>query len=173
MTSWSRVHDEVLYTCQDPTFVSAADIAAFKEMAKSNRRQRIRLCTHPDPKAPLHEMLIVMGRDSYVKPHRHLDKAESLHVIEGEATAIFFTDGGDIEQRVKLGPYGSGRHFYYRIDQSRFHTLLIETEWLVFAEATLGPFDTTRSVFAPWAPDETDPAAVTAYRRTLTGSLNP
>jgi hypothetical protein len=69
---------EVYYS--DAAIVTADDgvIAELKRIAAKNPRLRSRLCTHPDPSSPLHEMLIVHHRDAYIRPHKHLGKPESF-----------------------------------------------------------------------------------------------
>ena len=44
-----------------------------------------------------------------------------------------------------------------------FHTLIFRSEWMVFLETTIGPFDRAMTEVADWAPPETDAAAGRAY----------
>ena len=76
---------EVYYSDDAIVAVDDATIAELKRLAAQNPRLRSRLCTHPDPSDGLHEMLIVHHREAYVRPHKHLGKPESFHVIEGTA----------------------------------------------------------------------------------------
>ena len=57
---------------------------------------------HKDIKDNLHEMIIILSKETYIRPHKHLNKAESLHVIEGSADVIFFNDYGKIINCVRL-----------------------------------------------------------------------
>ena len=66
-----------------------------------------------------------------------------------------------------MGAYASGRPFYYRIAAPLFHTLLIRSDVLVFHETTSGPFSRADTVFAPWAPEDGDAAAVRRYLADL------
>ena len=50
-------------------------------MAKRTNRKRIRICAHPSSKNAVHDMLIVHFRDTYVRPHKHLNKDETFHLI--------------------------------------------------------------------------------------------
>src|SRR6478609_9998623 len=81
---------EVYYS--DDAIVTADDatIAELKRIAAQNSRLRSRLCTHPDPASGLHEMLIVHHRQAYVRPHKHLGKPVSFHLIEGSARVVIF-----------------------------------------------------------------------------------
>ncbi len=167
MIAWKQVSAEVLYTAEPLSVVTADDVSLFKGMAERAPRRRLRLCTHAAPEDPLHEMLIVASRDSYIAPHRHLARPESFLVLEGGADAVFFTDDGAIARVVGLAPYGGGGAFYYRIDHAQYHTLLLRTPWLVFVEASLGPFDPSRSQFAPWSPAEADVEGIRRFRADL------
>src|SRR5687768_8037033 len=89
-------NDEVLIAATPIVTVSPADIEALKALALQNPRKRIRICTHKDTADPLHEMLIVHTRDTYVRPHKHLNKSESFHVIEGTVDVVIFNESGDV-----------------------------------------------------------------------------
>ena len=160
---------EVYYLDAPPRLAGSAEIAFLKARARENPRLRARLCMHADPHAAVHEMLIVHHRDAYVPPHRHRGKGESFHVIEGEATIVLFDDAGTVTERIPIGSSGNGRAFYYRFEGSVPHTLLIESEWLVFHETTKGPFDRSATELMTWAPAEGDGDAVRTYVAHLRG----
>ncbi len=154
-----KLNDEVLVAQEAIVRVSGPDIASLKQQALTNPRQRIRICTHPDPNDRLHEMLIVHTRGIYVRPHKHLNKSEAVHIIEGEVDVVFLNEAGAVSDVVRMGDYRSGREFYYRVGSPLYHTLLILSEFLVFHEITNGPFRREETIFAPWAPEESDPVA--------------
>lgn len=162
-----KLNDEVLVAEAPIVRVSGADIASLKQQALTNPRQRIRICTHPDTSDRLHEMLIVHTRGTYVRPHKHLNKSESVHIIEGEVDVVFLDDAGAVSDVVRLGDYRSGREFYYRVGSPLYHTLLITSEFLVFHEITNGPFRREETVFAPWAPEESDPVACREFQARI------
>ncbi len=112
-------------------------------------------------------MLIVHHRDVYVRPHWHLGKSESLHVIEGEARAILFDHDGRVEAVMEIGPPGGDRPFFYRIAERRCHALIIDSEWLVFHETTAGPFDLAQTCFPDWAPSVAEADGVAALHARL------
>src|SRR5438105_3076541 len=87
---------EVYYSESPTVTVAARDIAELRRIANANPRLRSRLCAHPQPGATLHEMLIVHHRDVYVRPHMHVGKSESLHLIEGSVMVVLFNDAGSI-----------------------------------------------------------------------------
>ena len=101
-------------------------------------------------------MLIVLTKDDYIRPHKYLYKTESFHVIEGSAVVIFFDEEGGIQEVIHVGDTSSGKQFYFRNDDARFHTQIITSDFLVFHEVTNGPFNRDDTIFAPWAPEEND-----------------
>ena len=143
---------EVLYA-EGLAFIGPAEIAELKSLAESNPRKRCRICTHAGPEAALHEMLIAHCRGTYIPPHKHLGKDESIYVVEGAATLITFTEDGEVKDVAALGQ-GEGRSVYCRLRDGLYHTLLIESDWFVFMETTQGPFRRGDTVFAPWAPKD-------------------
>jgi cupin fold WbuC family metalloprotein len=162
-----QVNSEVL-TAGDPIVrVGGPDVEALKRQALANPRRRIRICAHPDTGDRLHEMLIVHARNAYVRPHKHVNKSESVHIIEGEVNVVFFDEAGGVAEVVQMGDYHSGRKFYYRIGEPLYHTLLITSEFLVFHEVTNGPFRREDTVFAPWSPEEGDPAACAVFQERI------
>ena len=159
-----KVNNEVLVAEERIVRLSKADIASLKHQALANPRQRIRICTHPDTSDRLHEMLIVHTRGTYVRPHKHLNKSESVHIIEGEVDVVFLDEAGAVSDVVKMGDYESGREFYYRVGSPIDHTLRILSEFLVFHEVTNGPFRRDETIFAAWAPEESDPVACSTFQ---------
>jgi cupin fold WbuC family metalloprotein len=154
---------EVYYTDAPLVIATAANIAELKKIAGGNPRLRSRLCAHPAPSANLHEMLIVHHHDVYVRPHMHIGKPESFHLLEGTVEIVIFNDDGTIRDVIDMAEYGSGKPFFYRSPERVFHTLLITSEWLVFHETTAGPFDPTKTSFPDWAPDGADAASARLY----------
>jgi cupin fold WbuC family metalloprotein len=169
-TSLRAQNPEVYYSDDAIVMADDATIAELKRIAAGNPRLRSRLCTHPDPSSDLHEMLIVHHREAYVRPHKHFDKPESFHLIEGTAQVVIFEDDGRIRDVLEMAPYGRGALCYYRMPEQVFHSILITSEWLVFHETTAGPFDPSRTAFPDWAPDGGDAAEAQDYV-TRTGAL--
>ncbi len=122
-------------------------------------RKRTRICAHPGPQEKLHEMFIALSKGTYLRPSLHIGKEESLHVLEGEGDYIFFDNKGVIEKVVRLKPYGQGHSFYLRTPPEVWHALVVRSEVLMIHEITTGPFRKEDTVYAPWAPEDTDPTA--------------
>ena len=163
-----REHNaEVLYA-EDPVVqVDREDVEFLVSRASQNTRKRIRLCAHRSVNDKLHEMLIVHARDCYVRPHKHTAKSESFHIISGVVDIVLFDEAAKIIEVVPMGDYSTGRKFFYRLADPYYHTLLIQSDFVIFHEITNGPFDRADTIFAPWAPLETDAAAVDAFMKEL------
>ena len=164
---YRKINDEVLYSNGKFVGLSDAGLTFLKAQAVKNPRQRIRLCAHQGVEDKVHEMFIVHCKDTYVRPHRHLNKTESLFLIEGEADALFFNDDGVIVRRIEMGVAGSGKQFYYRLCEPVYHTLIIRTERISFFEVTSGPFVAQDTQFPLWAPDGEDKPLAQEYMRGL------
>lgn len=165
-----KINNEVFYADEQIVKVGFRDIRFLKGQVADTDRKRTRLCAHRDINDVLQEMFIVLAKETYIRPHKHLNKAESLHLIEGLADVIFFDENGTITDVIPIGEYLSGCRFYYRIDKPAYHTLVIHSDVLIFHETTQGPFLRTNTVFAPWAPDENDMVAARSFTEQLSRS---
>jgi cupin fold WbuC family metalloprotein len=149
-----RINDEVFAASGPIVQLGPEAIDFLKGQARSSPRKRARICAHSNNDDAIHEMVIAISSSSYIRPHRHVGKSESFHVIDGSVDVVMFDDDGAITDVVKLGDLNSGRSFYYRISESRFHMPLARTEMLVVHEVTNGPFDRNRTILASFAPSE-------------------
>ena len=121
----------------------------------------VRLCLHRSPESLQHDMIIVQRKDSHFPPHRHLEKGETWHVLRGELAVFVFDDAGCITDMRRLSPQGE---FLYRVGDAQFHMLVPLSDSVVYHESKPGPFlGTGDSLFAAWAPDAKDHAAMSNY----------
>ena len=95
-------------------------------------------------------MLIVHTRECYVRPHFHIDKPESLHVIEGHADLIIFNQSGKITKVLNLSNNLNTGFVYYRIKENTIHMLIIKSDYFIFHEVTKGPFKRENTKFPSW-----------------------
>jgi hypothetical protein len=68
-----------------------------------------------------------------------------------------------------MGAPGADRVFFYRMPERQYHSLAIESEFLVFVESTRGPFRPGDTEVAPWAPAAGDVVAGRAFLAALPG----
>ncbi len=156
-------NEEVLYPAVQRVGLDRSETDLLVRLAGRNERKRIRLCAHRDPSDDLHEMFIVHAAGTYVRPHLHVGKAESIHVVAGEAEVVYFDEGGRITGGCRVGDWSSGDTFYLRIPPRVYHCLVIRSENLVFHEVTSGPFRREDTLYAPWSPDPDDSSAVLEF----------
>jgi cupin fold WbuC family metalloprotein len=147
--------------------VGEGEIARLKAAVKASSKGRARINAHPDGNDALHEMIIAIDASSYIRPHKHPGKSEAFHIIEGEVDIIVFKDNGEIDCVVPLGAPGGGRSFYYRMSKPFFHTLVIRSDILIVHEITNGPFRPEATIFADFAPDDSDTVRAEAYQADL------
>ncbi len=142
-------------------------VDTLKEHLPQSPAKRSRFCAHRHDSDAVQEMIIVLDRDGYVRPHRHHGKSESFHVIEGEADVVIFNDDGSILEVIPMGPYGSGKAFFYRINAAYYHTPVVRTRAFVMHEVSNGPFVPDATDQAPWAPEERDASAASQFMARL------
>ncbi|ARN83225.1 WbuC family cupin fold metalloprotein [Methylocystis bryophila] len=147
--------------------ITKRELTMLREAARTSPRRRARINLHSDDDDLLHEMIIAIARDSYIRPHRHPGKSESFHLIEGAVDVVVFDDAGAITQIVSLDARGGEAPFYYRMSRSLFHTIIVRSELLVMHEVTNGPFRPNAAVYAPFAPAEEESGDVAAYTAEL------
>lgn len=162
-----QVSPEVFYSDGDFLGVDAATLALLKTHAAKSVRRRCRLCFHADPTAAQQEMLIVMHKSSYVRPHRHHGKVETLGIIDGDCDAVLFEADGKLRSVLRMTPAAAGGSFFYRMPSGLYHSLIFRSEWLAFVETTIGPFDRSNTEEAAWAPPESDAVAGHAFLAAL------
>ena len=163
-----KVNDEVFIALDSIVKIGQNELAFVKQQASANQRKRARICAHKTDDDALHEMLIAISAKSYIRPHRHLGKSESFHIVDGIVDVVVFDDLGEIVEIIEMGDVRSGHNFYYRLSESSFHTLLIRTDILVLQEVTSGPFLRERTEFADFAPPEERVSEAGAYIRKVT-----
>lgn len=141
-----------------------------KEVASKAPLRRARLCLHRDHRDKVQEMVIVFCKDSYVRPHRHLNKSESFHVIEGELLVVIFNEEGKVTKKIKMSPYGRDETFLYRLSTGLWHTVVPLSEFVVIHETATGPFIKDENNMANWAPDGNDTEEIRAFIFRIIGA---
>ena len=151
-----RESDNVLYTGNSLTTISTVDVDQITEIARKSDRRRARICTHRNKTDSLHNMMIALCNDTYVRPHKHIKKPETFHVVKGRMKIVIFEDYGRVKDVIKLGNYLSKTGFFYRLDGDEYHTVIPLSEFVVFHESTTGPFRRENTLYAEWSPEESD-----------------
>ncbi len=150
--SWLQINEEVYYSQEEIPLIDKEMIVNLLDLAHQNENRKVRLCLHKKTTDNSHEMVIVHLKDCYVRPHKHIHKTESIHVLAGEAQILFFSEEGLVTQQFEMGDITSGKPFFYRLDASIYHSLIVTSDYLVFKETTEGPFILENTIFPDWAP---------------------
>ena len=127
------------------------DIKLLKTKALESPLKRARICLHFNNTDTIQEMLIAFCKNSYIRPHRHIDKTESFHIIEGKGVVFFFDDDGNVIKYIYID---NSNTFIYKLSEPLWHTVIPITEFLVIHEVTTGPFIKDESTYAVWAPKD-------------------
>ena len=171
MNQFKKINNEVFFTEKTITKIKDEDIKFLKTNVKNTEKKRIRLCTHLSEEDKLQEMFILLSKETYIRPHKHLKKSESLHVQEGLADVVFFDDKSNITKIISLSDSSSKGCFYYRVDEPTYHTFIIKSDYFIFHETTQGPFKRADTIYAPWSPKETNFAEIGNFVSQLKKSV--
>ena len=144
----------VFHNTDEVALVGAEWIDRLKTVARRHPQRRARLCLHRSGGDRLHEMIIALSRDCLFQPHRHPDKSESYHAIDGRLAIVIFDTKGKPVRSLILAPPGKNGTICYRLDTSVYHAVLPLDDIVVFHEVTNGPFVQGDAEIAPWAPHE-------------------
>ena len=167
MISVKKKNNEVFYLKKKLEFINQDYIKFLKLKVQNTKRKRARICLHTKQSEKLHEMIIILNKSTYIRPHKHLNKAESLHVIEGSADVIFFDNKGKIVDKKTLGKYNQNKIFYYRLNSSIFHTFKLRSKNFIFHETTEGPLVKSKTLYASWSPAENNYKAAKQFMNSI------
>ena len=116
-------------------------VEELKNIAEKSELRRARYCMHRSDSDLVQEMVIVLCQDSDVPIHFHDgNKSESFHIIEGMLTVLLYNEEQQLLREVPLGDIQSGRSSLYRLCTPLWHSVRIETKFVVFHEIVTGPF---------------------------------
>lgn len=156
--------NEVIFNRDDIIKIDYKRISDLKVKAAQSPLKKVRLCLHKNISDTLHEMIIVICKGNYVRPHRHPNKTESFHIIDGAMTLIVFDNNGKIIDRVSMDDRKSGGCLLVKIEKDYCHMVIPLTDFVIFHETTTGPFTgIDDTVFPAWAPEDNDIAAINKF----------
>lgn len=137
-----------------------------RRLAEAAGKVNVRLCMHGAPSDDFHDMLILEWPGSrYYRPHRHLEKGETIHLIEGRAAALVFDDSGALAQVHCLGV---DNDLVVRIAPGHWHVLMPLSAPVIYHESKKGPFVRDEDSHYPvWAPDGADAQEARRYHEQL------
>jgi len=133
-------------------------ISKLKKLADKSLNKRSRAIIHLNRDSKVNEMIIVLKKGSYIRPHSHPNgKTESYHVIEGRMDVCIFNNNGKVIKIIEMGNIKSGLEFYYRMNKSTFHMPIAKSNYCIYHEIYSGPFIKEKDVnYSKWSPLESD-----------------
>ena len=140
----------VIRNNQDTIYIDRKKLEELKILAQKDPNKRARICLHKNDEEMVQEMIIAFCKDSYIRPHRHIDKSESYHIIEGRIEIIFYNDNGIEIDKVVLSDKIDEHPFLFRISNSAWHKVVPKSDFVIIHEVTKGPFNKNSSEFADW-----------------------
>ena len=156
---------DAVYRISDSIEIGQSHLKFLKEILTELSLPRVRICLHEGNSSPVQEMIVCLRKGSYIRPHSHMSRAESGHVIEGNADLIFFNNCGDPTERIR---FGLKNNFHYRIPAGIIHTQIIHSDVFIFKEVLPGPFTRDDTFFPEWAPGETDFTQISLFNKRFT-----
>ena len=122
---------------------------------RTSDRSRHRLCYHQNPNVKLHDIIICYDKTSYIPPNKHINKPESLCILQGSVKLYFFNDSGDLFSTLILSASDSKSTSIIRIPPNTWHGLrVLDDQPVIMKETILGPYDRSSLQWAPFAPSE-------------------
>jgi len=145
--------------------VGSTELAALVVEAQNAPRRRKNLNLHPTLADPVQRLLNAFEPGTYVRPHRHSepDKWEFFAILHGRALVLAFDAAGIVQERHELAPAGTVQ--VIEIAAGTWHTLAAIESGTLLLEVKPGPYTPAGPRdFAPWAPPEATPGAVSLER---------
>ncbi len=159
---------EVIFNKKEIVKINDQTIQKLKQKALKNFSGKTRLCLHKNIRESLHEMIIVLCKNVYIKPHKHIKKTESFHVIEGSFFLVIFDKNGKKIESILIDGKKRKSNFICRINKNIWHMIVPITDFVVFHEVTNGPYISKgNSVFASWAPKDDDYDGIKKFIKAL------
>lgn len=118
------------------------------QLLRGSNGQNARLCLHQGAEDSFHQMLILEYWGKSFPAHRHPNKSEGYHLIEGQMDLVLYTNSGDVSQVIKLNE----RNPIARVGPNTFHKLVVLSPYAIYHETKPGPFDRSNDkVMALWS----------------------
>ncbi len=147
--------------------ISRIDEGILNELRKIavEEERSVRICLHNSSTADLHNMLICQYSNTYIRPHKHLSKSETYHIVEGEVVLFIFDDEGDVIDQVNMSLQ---KKILCRIERNYYHTLIPITKYVIFHESRPGPFLKENDSFFPsWSVSPDEKSKIAHFINTL------
>ncbi len=142
-----------------PVKVDQRLIRELRQISEENDNANVRVCLHESPQAAFHDMIILERAGRYYRPHKHLQKGETWHIMEGTMGVFVFDADGNL---IEANTISAGE--IYRLSLDTYHALIPLSDAIIYHESKPGPFlGQEDSLYPEWAPDGSDPEATAAF----------
>jgi cupin fold WbuC family metalloprotein len=110
----------------------------------------VRINLHRSSDDIFHQMIIIHRKGGLFRPHKHLYKEESHHIIEGKLRINIYNSDGTIKDSTVLCLLEPGLPMIFRLRENTWHETIPESEFAIFHESKPGPFLSNDSIFPNW-----------------------
>ena len=111
------------------------------------RREDVRICLHKNQKDRHHDMIILQQKKKLYRPHKHIKKGETYHIIKGSMACVLFNNKGNITRICKIK-----KNDIFRTPVNTFHTMAPLSKYVIYHESKTGPFlKKNDSIFSLWS----------------------
>ena len=109
-------------------------------------KEDVRICLHQKLSDKNHDMIILQSKNNFYKPHKHIFKTETYHVMHGRILFLIFNNKGNITNKIILN-----KNELFRTPYNTYHTMLPLTRFVIYHESKSGPFVRGKdSIFPKW-----------------------
>ena len=162
----------VFLSDQSPVLIDPQRIDKLKQVAADDPLKRARICLHRSHDDLVQQMLIAVDKDSYIRPHRQLEKEKSYIVIEGGMSVVFFDDSGKVTRKIEMSDSSNGKVSMCRFNSSIWHMLQIHSNVVLYLESIEGPFRKRNTEYAPWSPNENEVVGIETLLKRIDSFKN-
>lgn len=154
------------YFCQErPIKITRKLLGDMKSISNNNDNMNLRICLHKNSESKLHDMVILERSGTYSPPHKHLDKEDSLLIIEGRLGVVVYNDDGTVYDCCILEP---NQTLMYKVGIMMYHAVIAMTDTVIYHETKPGPFIyETDSIYPSWGPNINDSESMQEYKDSI------
>ena len=118
-------------------------------------------------------MIVIYDAATYVRPNKHLGRAESLLLLEGVIDFYFFDDDGYPIRKIVLDATGQNGVKYLRVPPNTWHGMYMHKgSPCVIKETISGPYDRQTLLWAEWSPANLSEDEVNDYYSAFNAIFN-
>lgn len=127
------------------TSVGLPQITKLQNQISDSQETQGRICCHPQDSSIVQEMFLFFNRGTTFPIMRHLDKSESLIILNGSLEYRIYSKLGEMIDTVSMSSFqtrtpSNSLPFYIWINRNTYHSPLVTSEILLAKETTSGPF---------------------------------